>query len=99
MKRILNILVLMSVTFMFVGCSSAANTSDSAVKDSTAPTITFSKKEVNLKAGESFNVPANIKVVDDTDGNLKEVKKIEEGKDGYVVDDEKVDQEGFARSC
>lgn len=95
MKRILNILVLMPVMFVSVGCGSTANTSDSAaIVDTTKPVITVSKKELSVAVGDeewSKSVAKNFKVVDDTDGNLKEVEKVEDGKAGYVVDDDKVD--------
>ena len=85
----------MPVMFTSVGCGSTANTSDSAaIVDTTKPVITVSKKELSVAVGDeewSKSVAKNFKVVDDTDGNLKEVEKIEDGKAGYVVDDDKVD--------
>lgn len=82
---------------LLAGCSTAGIGSDSQsidlVKetDTEPPVITFKKDKLEVKVGESFDVPANIKVVDDTDGNLKEVEKIEDGKAGYVIDDDKID--------
>ena len=87
------IMAVMTTVCLFAsGCSSVASTSDSAaIVDTTKPVITIAEKEIKVTVNGKLNVSTNVKVEDNTDGRLKEVKKLEDGKAGYVVDDDKVD--------
>ena len=80
-----------TVCMLASGCSSAASTSDSAVPDTAKPVITIADKEVKATVNGKLNISTNVKVEDDTDGRLKKVDKLEDGKAGYTVDDTKVD--------
>lgn len=80
-----------TVCMLASGCSSAASTSDSAVPDTAKPAITIADKEVKATVNGKLNISTNVKVEDDTDGRLKKVDKLEDGKAGYTVDDTKVD--------
>lgn len=73
------------------GCGSATSTSDSAVPDTAKPVITIAEKEIKATINGKLNISTNVKVEDDTDGKLKKVDKLEDGKAGYTVDDTKVD--------
>lgn len=67
-------------------------TADIAEKtDTEPPVITFKKDKLEVKVGDSYDVAANIKsVVDDQDGKLEQVKKLEDGQAGYIVKSEQI---------
>ena len=67
-------------------------TADIAEKaDTEPPIITFKKDKLEVKAGDSYDVATNIKsVIDDQDGKLEQVKKLEDGQAGYIVESEQI---------
>ena len=78
---------------LLAGCSTAGIGSDSQsidlVKetDTEPPVITFKKDKLEVKVGDSYDVATNIKsVVDNQDGELEQVKKLEDGQAGYIVE-------------
>lgn len=91
-----------TVTTLLAGCASTQTSSIvtsttepettevTEVKDTSAPAISLSKESVDATAGTKLSeleLSDNIKSVkDDTDGSLKLVEELEDGKAGYVVD-------------
>lgn len=91
-----------TVTTLLAGCASTQTSSIATsttepettevteVKDTSAPVISLSKGSVGATAGTKLSeleLSDNIKSVkDDTDGSLKLVEKLEDGKAGYVID-------------
>lgn len=78
---------------LLAGCSTAGFGSDSQSKeiDVEPPVITFKKDKFEVKVGDSYNVATNIKsVIDDQDGKLEQVMKLENGKAGYIIESEQI---------